>query len=296
MYDIYPDVAERLGALKRGGWLARRWRRRSGRAMAAAEGVITLGAYMAETLRAHLPAGAQARIEVIPNWADTEAIRPRPKAGNAFAEQHGLVDKFVVMYSGSFGAVHDVDSMIEAAARLRDLPDVHFMLIGGGTQETAVARMVRERALPNLTLLPLQPREVLPLSLAAADCAIVCLDAGYEGVAVPSKAYSCLAAGSALVAVTQPGTELADLVAEEGCGVVVPPRSPDALEAAIRGLHANRAGLAAARAAARRAAEETYSRGRGTARTLEVLAAWLGGSPKGSAPPASPDDNRAGTA
>ena len=286
MYDIYPDVAERMGHAKPGGLVGRIWRALSRRAMCRAEGVITLGSHMADTLRGHLHQGDVCPIEVIPNWADTDAIRPLDKADNPFAREHGLVGKLVVTYSGSFGATHDTESIVEVASRLRDLPDVHVMLIGGGTREREVAQLVADRNVANLTLLPFQPADVLPYSLAASDCAIVCLDEGYEGVSVPSKTYSALAAGAALLAVSGPDTELTDLVAERGCGIAIPPRSPDAMEAAIRRLHADRDLLARCREAARRAAVEEFSRPVGTARTIAYLAACFGAAETPSAGPA----------
>jgi len=276
IYDIYPDVGERMGMLRLGGWLARCWRRMSRRALLRAEGVITLGSHMADTLRGHLRPGDVCPIEVIPSWADTEFLRPLDKAANPFVAQHGLAGKFVVMYSGNFGATHDTESIVAAAERLRDLPDVHFMLIGGGTRQREVADLVAAKALPNLTLLPFQPLSALPQSLAAADAAIVCLDEGYEGIAVPSKTYHALAVGAALLAISSPGTELTDLVSEHACGIPVPPRSPDRLAEAIRRLHDDRALLGRYQAAARRAAEEHFSRAKVTRRYREYLGQRLG--------------------
>jgi glycosyltransferase involved in cell wall biosynthesis len=271
LYDIYPDVGERMGLLKPGGLVARAWRRASARSMLAAEGVITLGEHMAETLRGHLRPGDECPIEAIPNWADTDVIRPRPKGDNPFAREHGLVGKFVVMYSGSFGATHDTESIVEAAASLRDLADVQFVLIGGGTREREVADLVASRRLPNVTLLPFQPLNVLPFSLAAADCAVVCLDEGYEGVAVPSKTYHALAAGAAILAVSPLETELVDLIREEECGVHILPRQPEYLAEAVRRLHGDRALLGRMKAAARDAAEGHFSRRLLTRQYFEFL-------------------------
>ena len=259
IYDIYPEVAERMGKLREGGLTGRLWRRLSRRSLLRAEAVITLAEDMAETLRSHLKPSDTCRIDVIPNWADTDVIHPRPKADNPFALRHGLTDKFVVMYSGAFGATHDFESILQAAEGVTDLPDVHFMLIGGGTRWPEVSEQVRRKALPNVTLLPFQPFDVLPLSLASADCVITCLDEGYEGLSVPSKTYYALAAGAALLAVSSPGTELSRLIGQYDCGVHIPPRSPDVLAGAVRRLHGDRAELDRMKSASRRAAETAFS-------------------------------------
>ena len=59
---------------------------------------------------------------------------------------------------------------------------------------------------------------------------------GLEGIAVPCKLYGVLAAGRAIVAAVPEGSEVASVVHEEGCGLVVPPSDPLAIATAIRRL------------------------------------------------------------
>jgi glycosyltransferase involved in cell wall biosynthesis len=270
VYDVYPDLMERMGYCRKGGLVSRLWRWMSRRSLRAASGVITLGRHMADTLRAHLRPEDRLEIEIIPNWADTNFIRPLPKADNPFARQHGLVDKFVVTYSGALGASHDTESILVAAESLANLPNIHFLVVGGGTRWQEMSEAVAARKLTNLTLLPLQPFSTLPYSLTTADVSIVCLDEGYEGVSVPSKTYYALAAGAAILAVSPEGTELTDLVAEYRCGVHVPPRRPLLLAQAIRRLHDDRSKLAAFQAAAAAAAKH-FDRRLATAKYLAYL-------------------------
>jgi glycosyltransferase involved in cell wall biosynthesis len=182
-----------------------------------------------------------------------------------------LVDKFVVMYSGNFGATHDVENIIDAAMLLTDLPDVQFVLIGGGTRRREVQEYVRAKALPNLLLLDWLPNEQFPFSVTSADCLVVSLDAGFEGVSVPGKSYTSLAAGAAMLAITPPGTELAALVRNEHCGLWVPPRSSTALATAVRQLYADRPELERMKASARAAAETRYNVDVCTRRYREIL-------------------------
>jgi len=278
IYDIYPDVMERMGRCRRGGLVSRLWRRLSRRSLLRAAGVITIGRHMAETLGGHLRPGERLDIEIIPNWADTGFIRPLPKVDNPFAREHRLVDKFVVSYSGALGATHDTESIIAAAKMLADLPDVHFLIIGGGTRWREVCELVAASGLANLTLLPLQPFSALPQSLTVADAAIVCLDEGYEGVSVPSKTYYALAAGASILAVSPEDTELTDLVAEHNCGLHVPPRRPDLLAEAVRRLHDDRGLLKSFKAASVAAAREHFDRHLATGHYLALLRRSFGGA------------------
>jgi glycosyltransferase involved in cell wall biosynthesis len=271
VYDVYPDVLSRMGMIRRNGLIERLLRRLSARSMQGAECVIALGEHMKRTILAHLPPGQAVPVEVIPNWADTDTIQPIPRAANPFAREHGLMDKFVVMYSGNFGATHDVESIVDAAELLTGLPDVQFVLIGGGTRLKEIQRYVRTKALPNLLLLDWLPAEQLRYSLTSADCLVVSLDAGYEGISVPGKTYTSLAAGAAVLAVTPPRTELADLVREEQCGLWVPPRSSVDLAKAVRGLHADPSRVDRMKANARAAAETRYNVEACTRRYREIL-------------------------
>jgi glycosyltransferase involved in cell wall biosynthesis len=261
IYDIYPDVMGRMGMLRAGGRMYRFLRHLSSRAHRRAECVITLGRCMRQTVLGQLDDPAAVEVHVIPNWANIEEIRPRPRQDNPFSIAQGLTDKFVVMYSGAFGATHDIDSIVLAAEQLLDLGDLQIVLIGGGTREAEVRRLVEQKALPNLRLLPRQPVDQVKFLLTAADCQIVCLDEGFEGVSVPSKTYNALAAGTAILAVSPPDTELTDLVAEHDCGIWLPPRDVAGLAAAIRKLHDDRPLLARMQANSRRAAVEHYSKG-----------------------------------
>ena len=271
VYDVYPDIMVRMGMISGGGLIERFLRRLSAASLRNADCVITLGTRMRQTLLGHLPPGEAVDIHVIPNWADIDFIKPLSRQDNPFAREHGLVDKFVVMYSGAFGATHDIEGIIDAAEALRDLDDVRVVLIGGGTRQKQVRAYAQEKALPNLLLLPWQPVESIPYSLAAADCQIISLDAAYSGISVPSKSYSALAAGVAILAVSASDCELADLVRDYRCGICVRPRDNEALARAVRKLHADRKLLRQMKTSARQAAENCFNRQRCTAQYAQVL-------------------------
>jgi glycosyltransferase involved in cell wall biosynthesis len=261
VHDVYPDVLVRLGRFSGANPLVRAWRALNCRAYERAELVMTLGPHMAELLReAFDPAQtAHGRVEVIPPWADTEEIRPLPKAENWFAQQHGQAGKLTVMYSGNMGFSHDVDTMIETAERLREESGIHFMFIGLGPQWHVLTNRLRERALPNATLLPWQPEEVLPYSLATADVAFVSLREELAGTMLPSKAFSFMAAGVPLVVSAGEEGELPELVTRFGVGWKIPQGDAEAMAALLVRLREGDE-LAPARSASRRAAEQIGSR------------------------------------
>jgi glycosyltransferase involved in cell wall biosynthesis len=267
--DVYPDILIQRGRMRRGGLAARAWAAFNRRVLGAAEHVTTLGPCMMENVRAYLK--PDAATSIIPTWVDTEFIRPRAKSENPFAAQHGQQAKLTVMYSGNLGASHDVMSILAAARELRPDARIHFMIIGAGPQWEAIQTAVREHGDTNVTLLPLQPEEMLPYSLATAEIALVSLDKGTEGVSMPSKTYYSMAAGAAIAAISVEQSDLAHVVRAYECGFVAPPGDVEALAAGIRRLAGDPQELERLRQNARRAAEQHYSRAVNTARVRAIL-------------------------
>ncbi len=179
------------------------------------------------------------KISYIPNWVDTNFIRPLPKHKNSFRAAHNLQDKFVVLYSGNIALTQGLETVIQAAARLKHIPDIAFVIVGessalGQLQEYCHAYHAR-----NVLLKPFEPREKLPDLLSAADVGLVVQKRQVTAFNLPSKIPVLLASGCAIVA-SVPSTGTAkEAVERSGGGLVVPPENPEALAQAILRLYQN---------------------------------------------------------
>jgi colanic acid biosynthesis glycosyl transferase WcaI len=221
--DIYPDVGVALGTFREGSLATRLLDRLNRTVLSRADRVIVLGDCMRERVAAKAGPEREDRVDVIHNWADGEKIRPlEDGVRNPFAEEHGLAGRFVVQFSGNLGRVNDFNTPLEAARLLRDREDVLFLFVGDGAKAGEIREFVRRHELGNVMLLPYQPRETLLYSLAAGDAHLVTLAEGLAGLSVPSKTYGILAAGRPVLFVGDPHSDVARLVAEHGCGEVVP--------------------------------------------------------------------------
>jgi glycosyltransferase involved in cell wall biosynthesis len=273
IHDIYPDVLVRLKGLPENSWMTRVWRRLNRLSYEQADVVMTLGECMAATLAGRFdPTRTKAgRLEIIHPWADTARLRPLPKEENWFARSQAQVGKLTVMYSGNMGMGHDIETMLNAARRLRSSRDIHFMFIGAGPKRQIVADYLRQEAPANVTLLPWQPEAVVPFSLAAADVALVSLEAGAEGLAFPSKALSAMAAGSALLGLSHTPSDLQGLIEQFHCGLNIKPGDADGLVKAILTFRDDKFFLQQCRRKARLLAESTFVRDRNVRKVLETI-------------------------
>ncbi len=173
------------------------------------------------------------KVVVIPNFVDTEAIRPAPTQ-NSYRAEHGLSGRTVVMYAGNVGLSQSFDLVLQAAKDLAGRPEVAFVINGGGVALADLQR--RAEGLANVSFVGMQPRERLAEVLAAADIHVVPLKRGLARSSVPSKTYSILAAGRPVVASVDEGTEVARTVEAAGAGLAVPPEDPAAFTMALRQL------------------------------------------------------------
>lgn len=202
--------------------------------VARAARIVVLGDTMAERLVSGKGADP-ARITVIHNWADTEAITPADK-DNAFARAHGLVDRFVVLHAGNIGLSQNLDVVIDAAELLRSRRDILLMFIGDGNRRAALEQSVKARALENVRFLPFQPRDQLRWTYGASDLCLVSLKPGLAGYIVPSKLYPILAAGRPYVAAVDESSEVAAITRQHGSGVLAAPGNASALASQILAL------------------------------------------------------------
>jgi glycosyltransferase involved in cell wall biosynthesis len=194
---------------------------------------------LGETMRRRLieNKGAPAdRTVIIADWADTAAVAPGPKR-NPFSEAHRLADKFVVMHSGNLGLSQSLETLVEAAARLRDIADIQVVLIGEGVKKAELQGRAEALGLTNVTFLPFTPKERLGESFAAADVFVVSLQRGLAGYIVPSKLYGILAAGRPYIAAVEEDCEVATLTRTHECGLVAEPGDADQLADRILSLY-----------------------------------------------------------
>ena len=265
--DVFPETASRLGRVDN-ALVIQFLRMLTTRYLRNAQRVVAIG----ETMRTHLIAkGAPpANLVVIPNWVDTRALTPSPRT-NEWAQRNGLADGFVVMHSGNVGHAQDLDSLVRAAALLRDLDDLTIAIVGDGVRRAELESLARELGATNVRFLPYQLRETLTESLSAADVHVVGLAAGLAGYVVPSRIYGVLAVARPVICAAEPESETAQLVERAGCGIVVPPGSPELLAQAIRGAHAGELDLAELGRRGREYVEAHADRAQAVARYRELL-------------------------
>jgi glycosyltransferase involved in cell wall biosynthesis len=230
MHDLYPDVLVMAGLLKPQSMLAKAMRAFNGPMFRALDAVVIIGRDT-EKLLLRYRGMSRDKIRFIPNWA---TLVPGVRAvGPDNPYRWPLSARFVVGLSGNLGFTHDPVIVFEAARRLRDNRDIHFLLSGWGMGFDQLRQMQSEARLPNVTLVDRVEDEQLETLLSAADAWIIPYRQNVAGVSVPSRFYNLLAIGRPVILVSEPDAEAALTVIEHDVGWIVEPGNADALANAV---------------------------------------------------------------
>ncbi len=255
--DLYPDAAVAAGVLRNQHMIA---------FFSAMERFLyrhaTHISVISESFRRNLDRKGvpPEKITLIPVWADPDIVRSLPKE-NGFRQQFGLSGKFVVMYAGNLGLTSCLEDVLGAAKLLKEEADIRFVIIGEGVKKNDLEAMAQEAQLANVMFLPYQPREIFPEMLAAADVGLVTLNHDSAASSLPSKIFNVMASARPILAVAPGDSDLAQLVDDAHCGIVVPPDHPERLADALLDLRGQAGALAEMGQNGRTQLESRYSRG-----------------------------------
>lgn len=264
--DLFPEVAEELGVLRKNGIAARAIRRIRNRSLRRAAVNVAVGDAMSRFIAAY-----GANVTVIRNWADEKEIRPVPMSSSSLRQAWNPEGRFTIGYSGNLGRAHEFDTLLGAMVRLRNSGD-RFLIIGGGPRLPALRERVRQEDLEsNISFLPYQSRETLSESLGAADVHLVSLRSGLEATIVPSKFAAIAAAGRPTIYIGSRSGDVAQAILLAECGFVVEPGDIDDLVDAIVRLRQDQDLRSVMGMRARRLFEERFDARPALARWRELL-------------------------
>lgn len=212
--DIFPDSLAGTGLAKKGGGLWRIGSFISNRVYKYADRIIVISDDFRKNL---ISKGVpEEKIEAIYNWVDENAVQPVRDEDNALFEEFGISRQgFRVVYAGNLGNAQNIEIIVEAARRLSD---VQFIIFGKGGLEDEIRATKEREHLDNLTILPLQPYERVSKVYGLGNVCVVACKPGLGGAAMPSKTWSIMSSGRAVLANFDEG-ELKEIVEKNDCGV-----------------------------------------------------------------------------
>ena len=152
---------------------------------------------------------------------------------HTFKKNEGIENKFLISYAGILSPFQGIDNILDAAAQLRDDPDVVFYIVGDGMIKDHLAERIADEHLTNVKLMPLQPRNEYYNIINSSDINLISLDDRMRAPCVPGKTINLFASGKPVIAIVAGESETAyvmDLIYPD---LVVQPGDVNALKNTI---------------------------------------------------------------
>lgn len=231
--DLASDAALATGILRE-GFIIRLARAIEGFAYRNADDVVCLCQPFIERLVSR--GTERQKLQLIPDWGDTQGVYPIADATAFRAENSLSSDQFLVMHTGNMGKKQGLMNLVHAAELSKDMTDLVWLLVGHGEERSAIEEAINSRQLKNIRLLPLQPADRLAEMYSAADLLVLNQRAAVVDAVIPSKLLTYMAAGRAVLAAVNEKSEAARYIERAQCGQIVPPEDAAALVEAVLAL------------------------------------------------------------
>lgn len=237
LLDIFPEGLIRLGRVSGKNPFVRLWNRLFFRSLRRSDRIIAIGRDMRDWI-VTCDNRLKDKTVYIPHWHDEETIFPVPKEENNLVGVYGPSGRFIVQYSGNMGLWNDMSAIGKAVNNTPE--NVSFVFVGGGMRKEELTSEFNRPERPEVIMFPFIEKNRFNLSVNAADVHLVSLGEGLEGMAVPCKIYGILAAGKPVIGMVPENSEIAYVIRDEKCGIILKPDDSEGLLKAVEMLRDNK--------------------------------------------------------
>lgn len=266
--DIFPQNAIDLGIM-RNKLLIEVFERMEARAYRVADAITTHTEGGRQFLMEKKGVLAE-KITTVYNWIDVHTFE-QIRATGQFRQRYGLENQFIFLFAGIFGPTQGLELILEAARRVQDLAEVHFLMVGEGTEKERLQKLATAQNLRNISFQPFVPPSEYPALLKEVDVGVMCLAPTNTTAVVPGKLWGFMASGLPVVAFLQKQSEGHRIIKEAGCGYSVVSDSVEKAADCARRMYSEREGLRIMGQKGQNYAREHFDRGQCIDRLIKLL-------------------------
>ena len=220
--DIFPQNAADIGMLSESGVkgiLFRHFRKKEKQLYALSDTIGCMSPANCAYVLKNNPEVKLEKVEVCPNTTVVRDMSVNRETRDAIRSKYGIPgDRKVFVYGGNLGKPQGIPFLIECLEACRDLEDAHFVIIGQGTESGRLEQFLREKKPGNVHLMKSLPSADYETLAAACDIGMIFLDHRFTIPNFPSRLLSCMKAKVPVLAVTDPNTDLGEIIVNGGFG------------------------------------------------------------------------------
>lgn len=220
--DIFPQNAVDMGMMSKNGpkgIIYRVFRKKEKELYAISDHIGCMSQANVDYVVKHNPEIDSSKIEVCPNSIEPIDMSVDESTRKAVRKKYGIpLDKKVFVYGGNLGKPQGIDFMIKCLKSQEKNNGVYFLIVGDGTEFGKIDGYVKNDKPVNIKLLKRLPKEDYDKMVAACDVGLIFLDHRFTIPNFPSRLLSYMEAKIPVLAVTDPNTDIGEVIVDGGFG------------------------------------------------------------------------------
>lgn len=219
--DLWPESLT-MGGISKDSFLYRYFHRISKKIYMRSERILVSSKLFSEYFEKEF--GIK-NTEYLPQYAET-VFEPK----KCYKAPNGTID---VMFAGNIGAMQSVETIVWAAYKTKDLPNLYWHVVGDGSELDSVKQLSCSLDLSNIIFYGRKALSDMPDMYANADAMIVTMKKNdIISMTLPGKIQTYMAAGKPILGAID--GEAAAIIKEAGCGMTCPAEDADGLANIVR--------------------------------------------------------------
>lgn len=239
LQDIFPDNLILTGKVKYDDYLFKLLKKMEQYMYQVNDAIVTIS----NDMKKHVIENNDIshKVEVVYNWIDINKCIPIDRDNNILMKEWKLPKNFFyVVYAGNIGIAQNIKTILKTAEMLSAYDDIQFIIIGDGSKKKDVVEYLEENNCRNVKLYNMQSLDLISHVYSLGDVGIVSLKKDISKLAMPSKTWSIMSAGRAVICEIDSYSELNELITNNSCGYTCEPNDYKVMTEKILELYNDR--------------------------------------------------------
>jgi len=233
--DLWPETLIELGSLRRNSLIAKAMYLLEKYVYRKSDKIVVTAPGMADYIEQR--GIDRGKIVYINNGVDVKSFDDRLKQYHCGDVNITFnQDRFRVLYLGAFGRANAIDTLIDAAIKLKNMEGIDFILIGDGPEKKRLETKASDSGLCNMFFYPSVSKQYVPDILTKADCLVFsAVDSPlYKYGISANKLFDYLCSGKPIIFAIN---TINDIIETSGAGISIDPENPVQMAEAILSLY-----------------------------------------------------------
>ncbi|MBU5216400.1 glycosyltransferase family 4 protein [Bacillus albus] len=221
--DIFPQNAVDLGMIKKkgiGSLLYKYFRTKEKKLYSISNYIGCMSQANVNFLLQNNPEISPDIVEVCPNSIEPLNVKKDVRKSNEVKAKYKIpIDKTVFIYGGNLGKPQGIDFLIECLKVNKNNNQVHFVIVGAGTEFPKLKTCINNENLTNTQLFSQLPKDEYDILANSCDVGLIFLDKRFTIPNFPSRILSYMQASMPILAATDINTDIGEIIEDGGFGL-----------------------------------------------------------------------------